>query len=283
MRLGIVMAGAGAHAAAAIGVLDALRQREIEPEAVCGVLGGAWPAALFAAGMDQPAMQAALLQAGRIGRGLAQPGASCRALAAGRADSVLSARRLERLLIAQAGQRVLSLCPRPAVFLCRSLRAGNSILFSTRSYPQESGAMLTMQVSLSFAARAALAAPPMLPVVRWMGLPVLPLADVGLACRQLFAMGVHRVLVIEPQLSPRTDPDALDLAAAAMTPAREPAMEHACVLRVPMDDGVTALSIDKLPACAQCGRRAAERELDELLGQMGMASCRVLPFRRARA
>ena len=97
-------------------------------------------------------------------------------------------------------------------------------------------------------------------------------------------MGAQRVLIIAPQLSPRTEPDALDLAAAGMsrgTDAQAP--PHAAVLRVQMEDGITALAAEKLPACAQCGRRAAERELDGCLSRMGMAYCRVLPFRRERA
>lgn len=284
MRLGIVITGTGVHAAAAIGVLDALFEREIEPHAVCGVLGGAWPAALYATGMESADMYAALVQAGRLGRGLFVPGASARALARGGRQAIFGARRLERLLVMQSGQRMLSLCPRAAIFPCRTLRSGYPIVFSTRAYSQESGSMLSMQVSLSFAARAALAPPPLFPAMRWMGYDLLPLADEAHACRQLLAMGAQRVLIIAPQLSPRTEPDALDLAAAGMTRGSDaPTPAHAVILRVPMDDGITALSIEKLPACAQCGRRAAERDLDVCLSRMGMAYCRVLPFRRARA
>ena len=284
MRLGIVMTGAGVHAAAAVGVLDALLQREIEPHAVCGVLGGAWPAALYGAGMELKEMHAALAYAGRMGRRLLAAGASGRALARGRAQSVWDAGRLERLLALQTGQRMLSLCPRAAVFPCRTLRSGYPVLFSTRSYQQEAGAMLSMQASLGFAARAALLPPPLLPAMRWMGSMILPLADEALACRQLLSMGAQRILIVAPQPSPRTEPDALDLAAAGMMRGTDaPTPEQAAVLRVPMDDGITALSIEKLPACAQCGKRAAARELDECLSRMGMANCRVLPFRRIRA
>lgn len=284
MRMGIVMTGAGAHAAAAVGVLDALFERGIEPYAVCGVLGGAWPAALYAAGMDVEAMYAALLHAGRSGRRLISSGASARALARGNAWACLNAERMERLLALQTGQRMLSLCPRAAVFPCRMMRSGYPVVFSTRSYAQESGVMLSMQASLSFAARTALMPPPLFPAMRWMGSVILPLADEALACRQLLAMGAQRVLVVAPQLSPRTEPDALDLAAAGMTPGSDArTLPQAAVLRVPIDDGITALAIEKLPACAQSGRRAAEREMDECLNRMGMASGRVLPFRRIRA
>ena len=284
MRLGIVMTGAGVHAAAAVGVLDALARREIEPHAVCGVLGGAWPAALYGAGMEPEEMHALLAQAAKRGRGLFAPGASVRALARGRATTLWDARRLERMLSLQTGQRMLSLCPRAAVFPCRTLRSGYPVLFTTRSYPQESGAMLSMQASLAFASRAALMPPPLFSAMRWMGSTILPLADEALACRQLLLMGAQRVLIVSPQPSPRTEPDALDLAAAGFmrgTDAQPPA--QAVVLRVPMDDGIAALSIEKLPACVQCGKRAAEREIDECLSRMGMANCRVLPFRRIRA
>jgi len=48
MRLGVVLTGTGAHAAACAGLLRALEERGIEPYCVCGMGGGAWPAALWA-------------------------------------------------------------------------------------------------------------------------------------------------------------------------------------------------------------------------------------------
>lgn len=280
MRLGVVMMGAGAHAAAAVGVIQELSRRQIEPCAVCGVLAGAWPAALYAAGQDDAAMQTALAQTAAMGKRLLRP-VSVRRVLHGESAACDGA-RLERLLVAQAGQRILSLCPRPAVFLCRTARIGHPVVFSTRPWMPEGGAMLTMQASVSFAARAAMALPPLLAPVNWMGAALLPAADAALACCQLFALGAHRVLVIAPQPSPRTELDALDLAAMTMSGAL-PEGEHIGVLRVQSPDGVGALSFDQLPACAQAGRRAAERELDGIFERLGMAYCRVLPFRRSHA
>ena len=52
MRLGVVLTGVGAHAAAGAGVLRALEERGIEPHCVCGMDGGAFAAALYAMGKD---------------------------------------------------------------------------------------------------------------------------------------------------------------------------------------------------------------------------------------
>ena len=280
MRLGVVMTGAGAHAAACVGVLQELSRREIEPYAVCGVLGGAWPAALYAAGWEACAMEGAVGQAGRFGGRMLLPGLSCRKFLQGRTPAVSTGRRLDRLLDAQAGQRLLSLCPRPAAFLCRTARIGHRVIFSTRAYHQEDGAMLSMQATLGFSARAAMGLPPFLPPMEWMGSTLLPETDLCFAVRQVRALGAQRALVIIPQIAPRSRMDALDLAAMSCCSWHKDAVgEGAVVLRVPMPEGVQALDAAKAPACMEAGRRAAEAELDRIFERMGMAFCRVLPFR----
>ena len=88
------------------------------------------------------------------------------------------------------------------------------------------------------------------------------------------------MLVVEPQTSPQRDMDALELTAAASTAGARLQMENAAVLRAVMPAQTGALSIGKMSMCAEAGRRAAGAELDALLAQLGMAQCRVLPFRR---
>ena len=75
-------------------------------------------------------------------------------------------------------------------------------------------------------------------------------------------------------------PDALDLAGTALRLAGEqPLGEETGVLRVIMPESAGALSLTQLAACSEAGRRAAEQELDGVFDRMGMAFCRVLPFR----
>ena len=157
------------------------------------------------------------------------------------------------------------------------------MIFATQAEAQEPGAVLVLQASLAFAARAAMAMPPFLAPVTWMGSPLVPDADVAAACGVLQAMGAQRVLVVEPQSSPQRDMDALELTAAAagMASVREP-NENAAVLRAVMPAQAGALSMGKLALCAEAGMRAASAELDTLLAQLGMAQCRVLPFKRLR-
>ena len=283
MRLGVVLTGAGAYAACGVGVLEELERRNLLPYAVCGLQSGAWPAALFCAGHDRVRMWDALLQAQRMGGRLLAPAPMLRAALRSRAPALLSGRRLEHLLRVQAGERILALCPRRGAFLCRTAKGGRRVIFATQAEAQEPGAVLVLQASLAFAARAAMAVPPFLAPVTWMGSPLVPDADVAAACGVLLAMGAQRVLIVEPHTSPQRDMDALELTAAAagMSLLHEP-IQNAAVLRAVMPAQAGALSMEKLALCAEAGRRAASAELDALLAQLGMAQCRVLPFKRLR-
>lgn len=274
MRLGVVMMGEGAHAAAGAGVLEALEERGMTPHAVCGMQWGAWIAAMFASGLSAREIKQALIQTARLGRRLTAPAGGIfgiRAMGTGR--------RLERLLAAQAGQHVLSLCPRPAIIPCRMVRTGQRVLFTSRALFQETQAMLAMQASAGFAARAAMAAPPYLSPVQFMGSALLPETDLPLACRQLMMLDVHKILVIQPHASSGMQQDALDLSeTAAYFCAGLPEEGEAGMLRIAMPAG--ALSFERMPECLHAGYRAAAQELDSLLGSMGMAHCRILSFRR---
>ena len=59
----------------------------------------------------------------------------------------------------------------------------------------------------------------------------------------------------------------------------QPLEEEIGVLRIDMPESAGALSFEQLDACSEAGRRAAERELDGVFDRMGLAFCRVLPFR----
>lgn len=283
MRLGVVMMGNGAHAAASAGVMHALFARGIEPCAVCGIQGGALAAALYLSGHTPAEMLSAITEAANQGNRMLPVQMPVRRALCGAEPAFLRSVRLERMLEAQTGRRLLPVCPRTGVILCRFVRTGRHVVFSTRAYPQESGAMLSMQASVGFAARAAAALPPFFSPVSWMGSPLLPETDVAFACRQLFLLGAQRVLIIIPSLSAHTAPDAMDLTSMALAHAMEmPAMESAAVLHIPMPDDAGALSVGKMPACVRAGREAAEQQLDHLFEQMGMAYGRVLPFKGQR-
>ena len=277
MHLGIVMTGAGAQAAACVGVMRELQRRGIEPFAVCGMLSGSWPAALFAAGMSLAGMEKALHQAAKAGGRMIAPMWYERL----RAGSIPCGVRLNHLLGAQTGQRALSLCPGAAVFPCRMARTGQRVVFSSRAYMQDAGVMLAMQASAGFAARAAMGFAPFLSPVEYMGSPLLGDMDMAFACRQLMLLGAQRILIVDPIPSPRRAADSLDLAAGALRLAGErPCEPETGVLRVTMPDSAGALSLSRLEECARAGETAAAWALDDLLDQMGMARCRVLTFRR---
>lgn len=254
------------------------------PYAVAGVGAGAWPAALFAAGVDRAGMERACRQQEKMGMRMLGVCARGRALAQGSTQAVFPAQRLSHLLDAQTGRRVLALCPGKTIFPLRLARTGQSFLFSTQGFAQESGVMLVTQASVSFAARAEMGLPPLLEPMDWMGSPLLPYLDTGFAARQLLAMGAQRVLIADVRPSSNRTLDALELAYLACSPqecfARQPGT---AVLRIVLPDSVHALDARGTMRCVEAGKKAAERELDRLFETMGMAFCRVLPFSAPRA
>lgn len=277
MRLGVVMTGAGAHAGACIGVLQVLEERGIHPYAVCGLSWGAWPAAMFAAGVSTLSMEKALHQAAHMGRRMIAPRWYEWLNAAG----MTAGQRLNHLLAMQTGGKVLSLCPGAALFPCRMLRNGQRVVFSTRAYMQDQGAMLAMQAGVGFAARAAMGLAPFLEPMQYMGSHLLGDMDTVFACRQLMLLGAHRVLLIDPQPSPGRTLDSWDMTCAALRlAAHQPHEPETAILRITMPESAGVRSFSQMEACMQAGKTAASRELDELLDKMGMARCRVLAFRR---
>ena len=277
LRLGLVLTGTGAHAAAGIGVLEELALRGMEPWAVCGMHAGAWPAALHIAGYDAADIAKAALRVARMGGRLFGVPVSARALLGGKKAALLQGRRLDMLLAAQASERSIGLCPRQGLFICRCAPSGRRVIFATQAYDQEPGAVLNMQASVGFAARAAMSLPPFLEPMQWLGAPLLPEGDVNAAAAQLLAMGAQRVLIAQPFA--RRQMDALQLCSlCAQTQARQDA--RLGVLHIPIADGVSAMDAARAEACLLAGRRAAEDALDGALLRLGMAPCRVLPFRR---
>ncbi len=273
MHLGIVMMGLGAHAAACAGVMEALEARKIVPCAVCGMQAGAWPAAVFLAG--RTGYTQALEQAARVGKKLLLPDEQTRSLFFKGRPALCTGRRIEHLLNLQTGRKMLGMCERQGFFLCRMARGNQRVVFSTAQRLEDEGEIVTMQASVGYAARAAMAMPPFLSPMDWLGTPLLPIQDVELACSGLKRMGAHRVLVIAPEPSSRRCLDALELMDMAKSANDN---QNIGILRIPVTKN--ALDLNSLTACAQEGRNAAEQGLDRVLEQMGMAFCRVLPFRK---
>lgn len=279
MQLGIVMTGYGALAAVNAGVMRALEERGLQPFAVCGLHAGAWPAALYLAGHDAKEMNLAAAQAARMGGRMLRAG-SAKALLCGRREALCAGRRMEHLLMAQAGVKAMALCARRGMTVCRVAHTFRRVVFSTRDCAAESGAAVCMQATVSFAARAAMSHPPFLAPQRWMGLEMIADGDAAFASRMLMAMGAQRVMVVEPVISVRRKMDALDLSCAAAEPWQARSLpEHALPLCIALDERFGALSIAQAVQIAQAGYDGAQRSLDGLLAALGMAQCRVLPFR----
>ena len=279
MRLGVVLTGIGACAAASAGALTWLLDAGVAPYAVCGMQAAAWPAALYLVGYDADRLRGAAVQAARAGRRLLTADASARDVLGMKKSAICRGRRLEKLLAAQTGERALGLCERQGVFLCRAARSGHVVAFCTQSVTQD-GAIVTLQASTAFAARAALSRPPFVSPMEWMGSPLLPMDDVPLACRLLQTMGAQRVLVVAPQTALRHQPDALEQASGFFMPCAREIGGNAGVFRIPLPEKFGALSLSDLLLGADAGREAAAQGMEAALMRLGMPLCRVLPFRR---
>ena len=279
MRLGVVLTGIGARAAASAGALTWLLDAGVAPYAVCGMQAAAWPAALYLVGYDADRLRGAAVQAARAGRRLLTADASARDVLGMKKSAICRGRRLEKLLAAQTGERALGLCERQGVFLCRAARSGHVVAFCTQSVTQD-GAIVTLQASTAFAARAALSRPPFVSPMEWMGSPLLPMDDVLLACRLLQTMGAQRVLVVAPQTALRHQPDALEQASGFFMPCAREMGGNVGVFRIPLPEKFGALSLSDLLLGADAGREAAAQGMEAALMRLGMPLCRVLPFRR---
>lgn len=279
MRLGVVLTGIGACAAASAGALTWLLDAGVAPYAVCGMQAAAWPAALYLVGYDADRLRGAAVQAARAGRRLLTVDASARDVLGMKKSAICRGRRLEKLLAAQTGERALGLCERQGVFLCRAARSGHVVAFCTQSVTQD-GAIVTLQASTAFAARAALSRPPFVSPMEWMGSPLLPMDDVPLACRLLQTMGAQRVLVVAPQTALRHQPDALEQASGFFMPCAREMGGNVGVFRIPLPEKFGALSLSDLLLGADAGREAAAQGMEATLMRLGMPLCRVLPFRR---
>lgn len=279
MRLGVVLTGIGACAAASAGALTWLLDAGVAPYAVCGMQAAAWPAALYLVGYDADRLRGAAVQAARAGRRLLTADVSARDVLGMKKSAICRGRRLEKLLAAQTGERALGLCERQGVFLCRAARSGHVVAFCTQSVTQD-GAIVTLQASTAFAARAALSRPPFVSPMEWMGSPLLPMDDVPLACRLLQTMGAQRVLVVAPQTALRHQPDALEQASGFFMPCAREMGGNVGVFRIPLPEKFGALSLSDLLLGADAGREAAAQGMEAALMRLGMPLCRVLPFRR---
>ena len=272
MRLGVVLTGIGACAAASAGALTWLLDAGVAPYAVCGMQAAAWPAALYLVGYDADRLRGAAVQAARAGRRLLTADVSARDVLGMKKSAICRGRRLEKLLAAQTGERALGLCERQGVFLCRAARSGHVVAFCTQ--------IVTLQASTAFAARAALSRPPFVSPMEWMGSPLLPMDDVPLACRLLQTMGAQRVLVVAPQTALRHQPDALEQASGFFMPCAREMGGNVGVFRIPLPEKFGALSLSDLLLGADAGREAAAQGMEAALMRLGMPLCRVLPFRR---
>ena len=143
--------------------------------------------------------------------------------------------------------------------------------------------MLSQQATVSFAARAAMACPPLIAPLPWGGSWLLADEDAVWAAQQLLQLGADRVLIVDPRPALSRKMDALELALVTGSFSLEEAESPVTGLfTISIPPHMGALDFKKMPEMAHIGYEASQTQLDAVLEKLGMARCRILPF-KARA
>ena len=235
-------------------------------------------------GMDDSEMENALSHVMRGYKKMLRSRCASSDLLMGRKSALLSGSAAVRLLGERGMERLLGLCERRGLFICRSASSGRRVIFSSRPYVQGTDAALTLQATVSFACSAALATPPFLTPMTWLASSIIPEENPAYAAEQLLRMGADRVLVVEPRACACHKMDALELSDARSRWMLDgPMPEGVGILRLMMPEDIGALTFCRMQRIAQIGYSAAQDQLDGALGALGMAMCRVIPFRQRAA
>jgi NTE family protein len=281
-RLGLALGSGGLRGAAHIGVLQALQQYGIVPEALSGSSAGAVVAALYAVGYTADDMEQAILRlrptdlselpsgqvagSGPIARWRARRSATLR-LPLG----LLSGRALERVLGMLLGERLVADVRVPLAILAADVNSGAEVIFSNVA---EVGSAAVCDATLVKAARASSSIPGVfvplqigeyllvdgavkaaVPVelVRALGADVVVGVDLGYAARapkhagNLIDVISQSFDILSSQLTDRQLADAVDLVIS-------PPVPH-----------IGLGNLQDLPQAIRLGREAMEAAMPQLL------------------
>ena len=269
MQLGILMAGEGIGAVGAIGVLRALRRKGIGVHAVCGMDAGAYPAALWACGMSENEMESCACVWAEKGNRLFE-GHFFRA-----GEALFSGRAMARMLHAQTRGLALRDCERRVAFVCMAVPGRRTVVFSPQQL-DDNQRVWTDHAPIFFAARAAMATPPLWRCANFVGIPLCAHPDVREGIRALRSMGATQVLAVYPAYVRSAPKTPLDILAWEKTVMLDAATLNICRARIELNEMITPTDDDAL-ACIRAGERCGMR-LERAVLEAGNG--RVLMLRR---
>lgn len=274
MHLGVLMAGEGMGALSAIGVLRALRRKGIGVHAVCGMDAGAYPAALWACGMDENEMLSCACALAAKGKRL-MDGASVWHGARPQ-DALFAGRVLTRMLQAQTQGIALRACERRAAFVCMAVPGRKTVVFSPQETETKSS-VWTDHAPVFFAARAAMATPPLWQAANFIGIPLCAHPDAREGVRALYRLGATHVLAVYPAYVRAAPQTPFDVPAWERTVALDAMLRCVSCLRVELHEIIRPVCEDAA-SCIRAGERCAMTHIDQI--KWGSEAGKVVLLRR---
>lgn len=274
VRLGILMMGEGVGALCVLGVMRALEEHGLSPYCVCGMSMGAYPAALWSAGMDTKQAEEAALHAATLGKKLLDK--DWKAYAGLRTSGLIRGKKIARLLSDQTQALSVRDCVKQVSFLCMAIPSRRSVLFSPHREEENTVGIWTHHAPIWFAARAALSEPPFIRPANFVGVPLCASEDVKAGIGALYAMGATHVLCVSGVYTRSIPQNIYDFAAWERNERIFSRVHGVRKLDVLLGEKISPLGFGAARQCVQAGFFTAHHAKWD---DWGEGAGKVVPFR----
>jgi len=281
--LGVALEGGGARCAAQAGVLAALCEKGLAPEAAAGCGGGAWVASLYALGLRAEGLK-------RLCRDMRQVGpwmlgtrlVGLQMLFRGRVpqQGLLSGKRMLRVLRWQTMDAQMRDARIPLAVAAWDMDSAEEQMFSSVLPEKPSSLSWNRQISMAQAVAASCAVPGLVRPLIWRGRPMTGGTTLWMALEDaLRDLGATSVLHVRVATLRDGSTDAAAIALSAGLPrdmAGEPDAPN--VLRVPLPARAGLLDFADCDRWFEAGYQACLHMLPRLALPLGRREGKVLPF-----
>ncbi len=286
LLFGVVFSGMGIYAASQLGVLRALEENGLAPEALVGVGAGAWIAGLYACNPSAKAVQEAAREICRQGKRLIDGGGIRGWLSGGmQKRGLIRGDRIAALLEEQTGHRALGEVDVSLAIPTIALPTRKTLVFASHCPRDGEELVWTRQASVALAIRAALAAPVLVEPALWMGVPLIGAAGMHTAITALRQLAPAQALLVDAGAQrPRGklglwDVSALSIGAADTAHAALYPLEWR-MLTPRLPENLRVTSMEALELCTEIGYEAAQEALPRIRAAIGRQQGKVLPFQQ---
>lgn len=283
---GVLLSGMGVYAATQLGVLCALEEHGLAPDALAGIGAGAWIAGVYACRASAKETVAVLRDACKPGktlwdfdwRGMIFPGNG------DRLRGFLKGERLQSLLEEQTMRRTLGELQVRLAIPTTALPTRKTLVFSNYAPKEGSDGVWTQQASIALAVRAALATPALVRPALWMGVPLVGTAGMARAASVLKELDVRHALAVDTYgQRPRGRLDLWDIVALGGSAPEEMAYPAGWQVIAPkLPEYLHAMSTEALDIAIEIGYSAAMEAMPRIKAATGDAQGKVLPFQNKR-